>query len=238
MSGSIVHTAESRGTTNLGWLHCRHTFSFGNYFNDQRVHFGALRVINDELIAPGKGYGTHPHSNMEIITIPLEGKIEHKDDLNNQSVISKGSIQVLSAGTGVFHSETNSDKSNSAHVLQIWIVPQLQKLKPRYSVKQYKTPENEIVELVSLDRSEGKTWIYQNAWLGIGSISDTATLLNYKLNKPGSNGVYVFVLSGQLIVDEQCLNAQDGMGLWDIEILAFQTQSTCEFLIIEIPLKA
>ena len=238
MSGSIVHTAESRGTTNLGWLHCRHTFSFGNYFNDQRVHFGALRVINDELIAPGKGYGTHPHSNMEIITIPLEGKIEHKDDLNNQSVISKGSIQVLSAGTGVFHSETNSDKSNSAHVLQIWIVPQLQKLKPRYSVKQYKTPENEIVELVSLDRSEGKTWIYQNAWLGIGSISDTATLLNYKLNKPGSNGVYVFVLSGQLIVDEQCLNAQDGMGLWDIETIAFQTQSTCEFLIIEIPLKA
>jgi len=161
MSKTILHTAESRGTTNLGWLHSRHSFSFGDYYDPERIHFGALRVINDDMIAPGQGYGMHPHSNMEIITIPLEGELEYKDDMNNGSVIGKGDVQVMGAGTGVFHSEVNRNKDRSVSFLQIWVVPKVQKAKPHYEQRYYRTNINELTEILSPDLHEQHLWLFR-----------------------------------------------------------------------------
>ena len=156
MSKSILHTAESRGTTNQGWFHSRHTFSFGDYYNPEQMHFGELRVINDNILAPGKGFGMHPHSNMEVVTIPLDGELEYKDDMNNVAVIGKGEIQVMSAGTGVFHSEGNHNKDKSVRYLQIWIIPKILKAKPRHEQNRYELKNSALVEILSPYLHDGK----------------------------------------------------------------------------------
>lgn len=237
MSKSVLHTAASRGTTNLGWLHSRHTFSFGDYYNPEQIHFGELRVINDDMLAPGKGFGMHPHSNMEIVTIPIEGQLEYKDDMNNGSVISKGEIQVMSAGTGVFHSEGNHNKDKSAKFLQIWIVPKIQKAKPRHDQAEYKLNNNELVEILTPDLHDNKVWIYQDAWIYIGK-ANADNQFEYKLKNPDSNGAYIFIIQGEIEVDEQHLNERDGYGLWEISNFSITAKTDAEFLIIEVPMKA
>ena len=236
MSKTILHTAESRGTTNLGWLHSRHSFSFGDYYDPERIHFGALRVINDDMIAPGQGYGMHPHSNMEIITIPLEGELEYKDDMNNGSVIGKGDVQVMGAGTGVFHSEVNRNKDRSVSFLQIWVVPKVQKAKPHYEQRYYRTNINELTEILSPDLHEQHLWLFQDIWFYMGKMQ-TGQSLDYLLKKPNLNGVYIFVIQGEMIVNEQLLKQRDGYGLWEISTIRFTAKTECEFLVMEVPMK-
>lgn len=237
MSKTVIHRANTRGTSNQGWLHSRHTFSFGNYYDPQRLHFGALRVLNDEIMAPGKGCGTHPHSNMEIITIPIEGELEYKDELNHKAVIKPGDIQAVSAGSGIFHTESNVSKENSVRYINIWILPQLQKLKPRYSYTSYKLSENNFTEILSSDLHQNKVWVYQDVWLNMGKITDVGTTLHYKLKRPQSNGVYVFVIEGALCYENEELAQRDGMAVTDVSEMTFTFQSPCWFLLIEVPLK-
>lgn len=236
MSKSILHTAESRGTTNLGWLHSRHTFSFGDYYNKERIHFGELRVINDDMLAPGKGFGMHPHSNMEIITIPLEGELEYKDDLNNSAIIGKGEVQVVSGGTGIFHSEGNHNKDKSASFIQLWIVPKIQKVKPRNAHGKYQLANNEITEIVS-PLLTNNLWVYQDAWLQIAK-GDKNHTFNYKLKSPETNGAYFFILRGEVLIEEQLLKQRDGIGIWETTEIKIELNDDSEFLIIEVPMKA
>lgn len=237
MQEIIVHRADTRGTSNQGWLHSRHSFSFGDFYDPQRLHFGALRVLNDEMLAPGKGYGTHPHSNIEIITIPLEGELEYKDELNNKAIIGPGDIQALSAGTGIFHRETNVSKCNSVRYINIWILPQLQKLKPRYSYTSYKLTDNDFTEILSSDLHQNKVWIYQDVWLNMGKITDTDTALHYKLKRAKGTGVYVFVIEGTICYENEELNQRDGMAVSNVSEMTFTAKSPCRFLLIEVPLK-
>lgn len=237
MSKLILHTAESRGTTNQGWLHSRHTFSFGDYYNKERIHFGELRVINDDMLAPGKGFGMHPHSNMEIITIPLEGELEYKDDLNNTATIGKGEVQVISGGTGIFHSEGNRNKDKSVRFIQMWIVPKIQKVKPRNAHGTYELINNDITEIVSPALSNNSLWIYQDAWVFIAK-GDSNYTFSYKLKKPEGNGVYFFILQGEVLIEEQLLKARDGLGIWETAEITIELKADSEFLIIEVPMKA
>jgi redox-sensitive bicupin YhaK (pirin superfamily) len=237
MTNVVIHRAETRGTSNQGWLHSRHSFSFGDFYDPNRLHFGALRVLNDEMLAPGKGYGTHPHSNIEIITIPLEGELEYKDELNNKAIIGPGDIQALSAGTGIFHRETNVSKDNSVRYINIWILPQLQKLKPRYSYTSYKLTDNEFTEILSSDLHQNKVWIYQDVWLNMGKITDTDTALHYKLKRAKGTGVYVFVIEGTICYENEELAQRDGMAVSNVSEMTFTAKSPARFLVIEVPLK-
>jgi redox-sensitive bicupin YhaK (pirin superfamily) len=238
MGNSVLHTSGSRGTSNYGWLHSRHRFSFGNYYDVDRIHFGALRVLNDDMVAPGKGFGTHPHSNMEIISIPLEGGLEHKDSMNNVSTIQSGEIQVMSAGTGVYHSEYNSDKENTSRFLQIWIYPNKQNVEPRYDQRSIDPTLriNQFHQIVSPQKTDDGVWIHQNAWI-FTSKFDAGFELNYDLKMPESNGIYIFVLSGELEVNEQGLKSRDGYGLWEINSIQIKAMTDAEFLLIEVPMK-
>jgi len=236
MAKTVLHTSQSRGSTNTGSFLSRHTFSFGDYYNPEHIHFGELRVINDNMLAPGKGLGMHPHSNMEIITLPLEGELEYKDDQNNTSVVGKGEIHVLSAGAGIFHSEMNKSKDSTVKFLQLWLVPKAQKVKPRYEQQFYETKENELTEILSPDLEDNHLWIYQEVWMYKGKAKAGAEL-DYFLKNQVKNGVYVFVIDGQLEANEQLLNPRDGYGLWELAEVHFTAQSDCEFLVIEVPMK-
>lgn len=234
---AIVHKANSRGDANHGWLHSKHTFSFANYYNPERVHFGVLRVLNDDYVAPGKGFGMHPHDNMEIISIPLEGDLEHRDNMGNLAVIKHGDIQVMSAGTGVMHSEYN--KSNDAPVkfLQIWIFPNQKNVKPRYDQISLKMNErqNRWQQILSPNPDDDGVWIHQDAWFHIGKF-ERGFSLNYNVKKPG-NGVYAFVLNGEVAIEGEPLDERDGFGIWDTDSFTLQANSDgAEVLLMEIPM--
>jgi quercetin 2,3-dioxygenase len=168
---TIFHSSSSRGHANHGWLKSHHSFSFANYYNPEKIHFGALRVLNDDYVAPGMGFGEHPHQNMEIISIPLEGDLEHKDSMGNVTVIKHGDIQVMSAGTGVYHSEYNKSKSNSVKFLQIWVIPNKENVKPRYDqiTLNLKDRENKLQQILSPDANDEGVWIHQDAWFHLGN---------------------------------------------------------------------
>lgn len=236
MSKNVLHTSETRGTTNKGWFLSRHTFSFGDYYNPERIHFGELRVINDDMLAPGKGSGTHPHSNMEIITIPLDGELEYKDDQNNGVVVGTGEIYVLSAGTGIFHNLTNINKNESVRFIQFWIVPKVQKAKPRHDLQSYEVKDNELTEILSPALDDNRVWVYQDVWLYTAKFKK-GTELDYFLKNPTRNGVYVFVVEGELDVNEQQLKRRDGYGLWELTEVHFKALTDCEFFVIEVPMK-
>jgi len=236
MSKSILHTAGSRGTTNNGWLHSRHTFSFGDYYEPERLHFGELRVINDDMLAPGKGLGMHPHSNMEIITIPLEGALEYKDDMNQGAVIRKGEIQVMSAGSGIFHSESNFNKDRSVQYLQLWVVPKAQKVKPRYQQAGYTSELNNLTLILAPEPQPNCVWIYQDAWIYMGR-AEKDVVLKYQLKKADTNGIYIFALKGDIETDGQLLHQRDGYGIWEINEVNIKSLTDTEFLLIEVPLK-
>lgn len=237
MENSVLHKAETRGDARHGWLHSRHTFSFANYYNPERIHFGALRVINDDIVEAGMGFGTHPHDNMEIISIPLEGDLEHKDSMGNVAVIRHGDIQVMSAGTGIFHSEYNQNKDRSVKFLQIWIFPKKKQVKPRYDQLTLNVADrrNRLQQVLSPDLEDEGVWIHQNAWFHLGNF-DQGMTAEYQVKAKG-NGVYAFIISGDMSINGQSLNPRDGFGLWDVESLSFKADSDTEILLLEVPLK-
>ena len=235
MSNRILHKSSTRGLSNHGWLHSRHTFSFGDYYDPGRTHFGVLRVINDDMVAPGKGFGTHPHSNMEIITIPLSGELKHKDDMNHSSVIKKGDVQVMSAGTGLFHSEMNQNTDRSVSFLQIWILPKVQKVKPRYQQKDFQLIPNDFTLIISPNSNDDNLWIYQDAWIHLADFSKGNTR-QYKLNQPLKNGVYIFVIEGEIEIEAEVLSARDGIGFWETNEIEILAKEKSEFLLIEVPM--
>jgi len=238
MENTILHTSESRGDANHGWLHSKHTFSFANYYNPERMHFGVLRVLNDDTVAAGMGFGTHPHDNMEIISIPLEGDLEHKDSMGNVTVIKNGDIQVMSAGTGIQHSEYNKNKDQQVKFLQIWVFPNKKNVTPRYDQITLKSEDrhNKLQQIISPNEADAGVWIHQNAWFHLGKF-DKGISTDYTIKGKG-NGLYIFNLIGNLKVNDQVLNTRDGFGIWDIEKVTLNAESDTEFLIMEVPMTA
>jgi len=233
----VLHKSETRGDANHGWLHSRHTFSFADYYDPERINFGMLRVLNDDIVEAGMGFGTHPHNNMEIISIPLEGDLEHKDSMGNVSVIRHGDVQVMSAGTGITHSEYNKNKDKPVKFLQIWVIPRVKNVKPRYDqiTLNIEDRHNKIQQILSPSPDDEGVWIYQNAWFHLGKF-DKGVKSEYAL-KANGNGVYAFILSGKVTINEQLLSARDGLGIWDTGKISIQADSDAEFLLMEVPMK-
>jgi redox-sensitive bicupin YhaK (pirin superfamily) len=231
----ILHKADSRGHANHGWLDAHHTFSFAGYYDPQRMHFGVLRVLNDDRVAPGMGFGMHPHDNMEIITIVLEGALKHKDNMGNEGVIRPGDVQVMSAGTGVVHSEFNPSKDETVNLLQIWAFPKERQVKPRYEQKHFDPAgrKNGLQVVVAPDDSEGALWIHQDAWFSLGQL-DEGKSLTYQSRKPG-NGSYIFVIDGEISVDGQKVGTRDGVGLTNFSEATIKAEKNAEFLIMDVP---
>jgi redox-sensitive bicupin YhaK (pirin superfamily) len=234
---TILHKSETRGHVNHGWLDSHHTFSFANYYNPERVQFGALRVLNDDRVAAGEGFGTHPHDNMEIVSIPLFGELEHKDSMGNHGVITTGEIQVMSAGTGIFHSEFNKNKDKEVRFLQIWVLPNKKNVTPRYdqiSINDIVKPD-ELCQILSPNPNDQGVWIHQNAWFHIGELSE-GWEGKYQLKSPG-NGVYFFVIEGGVTVAGQALNRRDGFGVSEIDEIEITANSLTKLLVMEVPMK-
>ena len=239
MSKTVLHKAETRGHANHGWLDSHHTFSFANYYDPERVHFGALRVLNDDQVAPAMGFGTHPHDNMEIISIPLSGDLEHKDSMGNVSTIRHGDIQVMSAGTGIRHSEYNKNKDLPVKFLQIWVFPNQQNVTPRYDQITLNIDDrhNKLQQILSPDPNDAGVWIHQDAWFYLSRF-DNQFSVDYTLKKPG-NGVYAFVINGDITIDGQQLHPRDGLGIWDTEKFSIQSDSRdAEVLLMEVPMES
>lgn len=236
MANTVLHKASSRGHSDHGWLDSYHSFSFANYFNPERVQFGALRVLNDDQVNAGMGFDTHPHNNMEIISIPLEGDLEHRDSMGNIAVIRKGDVQVMSAGSGITHSEYNKNKDSIVRFLQIWVIPNRNNVLPRYDqiTLQEADRKNRFQQILSPNVNDEGIWIYQNAWFHLG-ILDKGVSQIYKIKKTG-NGVYAFIISGDATINQIKLNKRDGLGLWDIEALSITADSDSEILLMEVPM--
>lgn len=233
---TVIHKEETRGKANHGWLNSSHTFSFANYHNPERMNFGVLRVLNDDRVQAGKGFGTHPHDNMEIISIPLEGDLEHKDSLGNVTIIKEGDVQIMSAGTGVTHSEYNKNKDKEVKFLQIWIFPKEKNLAPRYDQISTRDIEkdNQFYQVLSPNKDDQGVWLNQDAWFHIGKFakekSDT-----YTIKKEG-NGVYVFILEGEVEINDAKLSNRDGMGIWDTESIIVKATENARVLLMEVPM--
>ncbi len=234
---STLHKASSRGHANHGWLNSYHTFSFAGYYHPERIHFGALRVLNDDTVAPGMGFGSHPHENMEIISIPLSGDLEHKDDMGNLTVIKEGEIQVMSAGTGIVHSEYNRNKDKEVKFLQIWVFPDAKNVTPRYDQISIREVEkrNEFYQVLSPNVDDDGVWIHQKAWFHLGKF-DAGNERTYTFKHSG-NGLYLFVLEGALEVNGQELAQRDGMGIWDASSFKVKATADAYFLMMEVPME-
>src|SRR5215207_6636239 len=234
---TVIHKAETRGHANHGWLDSWHTFSFAGYHNPDRVHFGVLRVLNDDTVAPGMGFGKHPHDNMEIISIPLEGDLEHVDSTGTVAVIKQGDVQIMSAGTGIIHSEKNKNNDKQVKFLQIWVFPIRKNVVPRYDQKAFEESDikNKLATVVSpVGTNDGGVQIHQDAWFHIGKL-DKGLELQYKINKSG-NGVYAFILEGDVSVNDLSLNRRDGLGISDTDTLQVKADSDAEILLMEVPM--
>jgi hypothetical protein len=237
MSSSILHKAATRGDANHTWLHSKHSFSFAEYYNPERMGFGVLRVLNDDKVVGGMGFGTHPHNNMEIISIPLEGDLEHRDSMGNVTVIKNGDIQVMSAGTGVQHSEYNKNQDRPVKFLQIWVIPNQRNVTPRYDQITLNPEDrhNRLQQILSPNPEDEGVWIHQNAWFHLGRL-DKGFSTDYQLKLPG-NGVYAFVLEGDVSIEGQQLNARDGFGIWDTNKISIQADSDASLLLMEVPMR-
>lgn len=236
MANTVLHKADTRGHADHGWLNSYHSFSFANYYNPERMHFGVLRVLNDDTVAAAKGFGKHPHDNMEIISIPLEGDLEHKDSMGNTTVISNGDVQVMSAGTGIFHSEYNKNTDKLVKFLQIWVFPNKRNVEPRYDQITLKKEDrkNKLQQILSPNADDEGVWIHQDAWFHLADF-DKGTSTAYTIKKSG-NGVYAFVLKGDVTINGQVLNTRDGLGIWDMDTLNITADSDAEFLLMEVPM--
>jgi len=233
---TIYHAADSRGDANHGWLKSRHTFSFANYHNPERMGFGALRVINDDFVIGGQGFGKHSHRDMEIISIPLAGKLGHGDNIGNNGIIETGEIQVMSAGTGITHSEMNGDEKEDVKFLQIWVIPNKMNVEPRY--QQVRMDEimqpNEFNQVLSPSADDAGVWIHQNAWFSMGDF-DKGVTQTYQLKDP-NNGVYIFVISGRVNVNGNTLDTRDGLGVWDTKNFTMDVEENAKVLLMEVPM--
>ena len=233
---TVYHKADTRGFADHGWLESHHTFSFANYYNPERMSFGVLRVLNDDQVASGMGFGTHPHRDMEIISIPLEGDLEHKDSMGTTEVIRNGEIQVMSAGTGVQHSEYNKNKDGLVKFLQIWVIPNKMNVTPRYDQISIKENEkiNDFQQILSPNPYDEGVWIHQNAWFNLAKF-EKGNAKGYKIHQPG-NGVYVFVLKGSAKIGNQILGIRDGFGIWETDKFTLEALEDSEILLMEVPM--
>ncbi|MBC7641611.1 MAG: pirin family protein [Flavobacterium sp.] len=236
MENTILHKANTRGHADHGWLNAYHSFSFASWQNQDRMNFGALRVLNDDTVAAGMGFGTHPHDNMEIITIPLEGDLAHKDSMGNAETIKTGDIQVMSAGTGIQHSEFNPNSDKRTKLLQIWLFPKTRNVVPRYQqvTLDIEDRTNKLQQILSPNPDDEGVWIHQDAWFNLAKFDKNITT-NYKLKKEG-NGVYVFLISGNITINNQELETRDGFGIWNFDELNIKANEDSEFLLMEIPM--
>lgn len=234
---SVYHPAHTRGHADHGWLDTHHTFSFANYYNPERMHFGVLRVLNDDRVAAGMGFGTHPHDNMEIISIPLEGDLEHKDSMGNVARIRHGDVQVMSAGTGIEHSEYNQNKQAEVRFLQIWLFPNKKNVSPRYDQISLSLADrkNRLQQILSPHPDDAGVWIHQDAWFHLGNF-DEGVEAEYQLKKAG-NGIYAFVVKGGFLLNGHPLNTRDGFGIWDEKRIQLKASSPgSEILLMEVPM--
>lgn len=236
MKNTVLHKADTRGDANHGWLHSKHTFSFANYYHPERMNFGVLRVLNDDTVMGGMGFGMHPHDNMEIISIPLEGELAHKDSMGHSAVIRSGDVQVMSAGTGIMHSEFNNNPDRPVKFLQIWVFPNKRNVTPRYDQITLDAADrkNKLQQIVSPHPDDAGVWIHQNAWFHLGDF-DTGVSTSYHIKSEG-NGLYIFNLKGELKVNDQLLETRDGYGIWSIDHVMLTAMSDTEFLMMEVPM--
>ena len=234
---TVLHKANTRGHANHGWLEARHSFSFANYYNSDRMNFGVLQVLNDDRISPSRGFGTHPHDNMEIISIPLEGALRHKDNMGNGAIVRDGDVQVMSAGKGITHSEYNHHNDQDMKLLQIWLLPNRHNIAPRYdqiSIKDIEV-ENELYQVLSPNPDDQGVWIYQDAWFHLGRFSQKETL-KYQVKKKG-NGVYAFIIEGQAKIAGQQLDRRDGFGIWDVNNFEITAEPDSRILLMDVPME-
>ena len=234
---TVLHKANTRGSANHGWLKVNHTFSFANYHNPNRMNFGVLRVLNDDIIAGGRGFNTHPHDNMEIITIPIEGDLEHKDSMGNGTVIKNGDIQVMSAGTGIKHSEFNANEELPVKVLQIWLFPNKRNVEPRYDQLSLKSisKQNTFNQILSPSSMDQGVWIHQNAWFSLGEFTQDMDI-NYTLNSD-TNGVYAFIIEGDAVIQKQKLEKRDGFGIWNSKEINISAKKNSKIILMEVPMR-
>lgn len=236
---SILYRSSSRGHANHGWLDTHHTFSFANYYNPERINFGALRVVNDDIVAGGEGFGTHPHDNMEIVSIPLYGDLEHKDSMGHTEVIKAGEVQVMSAGSGITHSEYNSNEDKPVNFFQIWVFPDTKNVEPRYDQKAFDFihNKNKLTQIVKpLGDKEGDgLWIHQSAWFSIGSY-DKGIGADYEIKKKG-NGVFAMVIEGEFTVEGTKLHRRDALAIWETDEIKIAAESdNARILLIDVPM--
>lgn len=232
---TIVHKAASRGNANFGWLDSKHTFSFGQYYNPERIHFGMLRVLNDDIVIGGAGFPTHPHENMEIVSIPLKGALAHKDSTGTEEVIHTGEVQIMSAGTGLTHSEYNASSTDEVNFLQIWVFPKQQNIPPRYAQKPFDSADrrNQVQTVVAPDR-EGALWINQDAWFSLLDL-EAGKQLSYDI-RGANNGVYIFVKEGSVEIDGKKLERRDAIGAYDTRSVDIKATADSELLFIDVPM--
>ncbi|HEC11962.1 MAG TPA: pirin family protein [Acidiferrobacteraceae bacterium] len=233
---SIIHRSESRGSAEHGWLHSRHSFSFADYYNPERMGFGKLRVLNDDVVEAKMGFGTHPHNNMEIVSIPLSGSLHHQDSMGSTQQIHAGEVQIMSAGTGLTHSEYNGSDSEQVNFLQIWILPRHLNIKPRYEQMKFEsaTRQNRFQLVVSPDGDEGSLIIKQDVWFSLADL-DIERSVDYSVHQHG-HGIYFFVINGEVKIDDDVLSSRDAMGVTDASIISIQALSTAQLLAIEVPM--
>lgn len=234
----VIHIAADRGFANHGWLNAAHSFSFGNYHNPEKVHFGKLRVLNDDIVAPSKGFGMHPHEDMEIITIPLSGALKHSDNMGNEGVITTGEVQVMSAGKGVMHSEFNASKTEPVNLFQIWIFTNEKGHDPRYDQKKFNLEgrQNKWQLLVSPDSNNDSLWIHQNAFISVIDFEEEGNT-EYNLNEE-RNGVYFMLIDGEAEIEDTTLKKRDAAGFWEFtEPVKIVFKQKSKLLAIEVPMK-
>lgn len=234
---TVFHPSSQRGKANHGWLNSRHSFSFANYHDSSKMNFGLLRVLNDDVVSGGQGFGQHPHENMEIISIPLSGDLKHEDSMGNKTVIREGEIQVMSAGTGIFHSEYNANKEQPVEFLQIWIFPRSQDVPPRYDQTELNDLHlaNKLHQVLSPNPSDQGVWIHQDAWFHIGTFDEGIETV-YPIKKEG-NGIYAFVLEGSFDINGQRLEKRDALGTWEtLELSIRSLDLNSRLLLIDVPM--
>lgn len=233
----VIHKAEDRGHVNHDWLNAKHSFSFTSWYNPEKVHFGMLRVLNDDTIAGGMGFGMHPHDNMEIITIMRKGALQHQDSMGHKEVIEENEIQVMSAGSGIMHSEVNAKPTQTVELFQIWVFPNKKNVEPRYDKLKLNEKDftNKFCQIISPNQNNEGSWIYQDAWFNLGKF-DNSKNIDYSVKKK-NNGVYAFIITGSATVNGHELSERDALGIWNIEKLNITSQSEgMEILLMDVPM--
>jgi quercetin 2,3-dioxygenase len=233
---TIIHKAADRGHANHGWLNAKHSFSFASYHDPSKVHFGLLRVLNDDIVAPGMGFGMHPHDNMEIVTIPLSGTLEHKDSMGNIGVIRPNEIQAMSAGSGLMHSEYNHSKTEEINLLQIWVFPKVRDIAPRYDQKVFSEADkkDQLKTIVAPVKADDVMWINQDAYFSLGKF-ESAKPIEYKIQHPG-NGAYLFVIDGEAEIEGNKAGKRDAVGVWETDSIKLDVKAGAEILVIDVPM--